>query len=178
MGFPSFASGDVLLAADMNAVGLWLVKTQTIGTTVSTQAVTDAFSASYDHYLITVGGGTASTGGNIKMTFSGAGATDYYEGRPGINLSTGAFVGNVTNGGSEFIVGQYSTTGKQMYTVLMNPFNTTLTRHISPGYLIGTTETAASTGVLNNSTSYTGFTLTASSGTWTGGTIRVYGYRN
>jgi hypothetical protein len=33
-------------------------------------------------------------------------------------------------------------------------------------------------GFLNNTTSYTAFTFTPSSGTLTGGTIRVYGYRN
>jgi hypothetical protein len=33
-------------------------------------------------------------------------------------------------------------------------------------------------GYVDNATQYTGFTLTAGSGTFTGGTIRVYGYRN
>jgi len=33
-------------------------------------------------------------------------------------------------------------------------------------------------GYLANTTSYTGFTITAGAGTMTGGTIRVYGYRN
>jgi hypothetical protein len=32
-------------------------------------------------------------------------------------------------------------------------------------------------GYLNDATSYTAFTITASSGTMTGGTITVYGYR-
>ena len=45
MSFPVFASGDVLNASDMNGVGLWLVKTQTIGTGVSSVVVTGAFSA-------------------------------------------------------------------------------------------------------------------------------------
>jgi hypothetical protein len=33
-------------------------------------------------------------------------------------------------------------------------------------------------GFLNDSTAYTGFTILASTGTLTGGTIRVYGMRN
>jgi hypothetical protein len=33
-------------------------------------------------------------------------------------------------------------------------------------------------GILNNSTAYTAFTLTTSTGTLTGGEIRVYGYAN
>jgi hypothetical protein len=33
-------------------------------------------------------------------------------------------------------------------------------------------------GFLNDSTAYTAFTFTANTGTWTGGTIRVYGLQN
>jgi len=33
-------------------------------------------------------------------------------------------------------------------------------------------------GYVNNTTQYTAFTISPSSGTLTGGTIRVYGYRN
>jgi hypothetical protein len=36
----------------------------------------------------------------------------------------------------------------------------------------------ANTGFLNDTTQYTGFTIAAASGTMTGGSIRVYGYRN
>ena len=175
MGYPVFASGDVLLATDMNAVGLWLVKTQTIS--ASPQAVTDCFSASYDNYIITVSGGTASTSGNIEMSFSGV-TNGMYEGRAGVSIPAGAFVGNVTDNGAKFLTGTYSTTGKFMYTILLNPFLSTQTRHITPGFLASTSEVTSSTGFINNTSSFTGFTLTASSGTWTGGTIRVYGLRN
>ncbi len=49
MTYPSFSAGDILTAADMNAVGLWLVKTQTVGTAVASVTVTDAFSSTYDN---------------------------------------------------------------------------------------------------------------------------------
>ena len=39
-------------------------------------------------------------------------------------------------------------------------------------------ETGTTTGYLTNTTSYTAFTLLTLSGTVTGGTIRVYGYKN
>jgi hypothetical protein len=38
-------------------------------------------------------------------------------------------------------------------------------------------EAGAGGGILNNSTSYTAFTITPASGTYTGGTIYVYGYK-
>jgi hypothetical protein len=57
---PDFTTGAVLTAAQMNAVGLWLVKTQTVGSAVPDVTVTDAFSADYDNYKILYTGGTAS----------------------------------------------------------------------------------------------------------------------
>ena len=79
MTYPTFNSGDVLTAAEMNAVGLWLVKTQTIGTAVSSVTVTGAFSTDYDAYQIVVTGGTFNTTlvwGVFQ--FSSAHTTGYY----------------------------------------------------------------------------------------------------
>ena len=60
MTYPSFSAGEVFRAQDANAVGLWLVKSQTIGTGVSSVTVTDAFSADYDSYKIVISGGVGS----------------------------------------------------------------------------------------------------------------------
>jgi hypothetical protein len=50
MTYP-WASGEVLTAADLNAyAGLILVKTQTIGTAVSSVTVTGAFSSTFQNY--------------------------------------------------------------------------------------------------------------------------------
>jgi hypothetical protein len=62
---------------------------------------------------------------------------------------------------------------------LQNPFlakTTTINADLSAAD--ATTYVANYVGWLNNTTSYTAFTLTASGGTMTGGTIRVYGYQN
>ena len=67
MTYPVFASGDVLNASDMNAVGMWLVKTQTIGTAVSSVQVTNAFSTNYRNYLILLDGGVGSTSSDIAL---------------------------------------------------------------------------------------------------------------
>jgi hypothetical protein len=176
MTFPTFSAGEVLRAEDMNAVSSWLVKSQTIGAGVSSVVVTGAFSADYDQYVITLAGGTASTSNLISLRL-GSTATGYFEGRPGVAIVGGAFIGNVTNGGAEFFVGQFTTTGKAMHTLLMNPFLATETRHFSQGYQQATTAVAYSAGILNDTTSYTSFTLAPLAGTWTGGTINVYGYK-
>ena len=171
--------GQILTSAYVNNninSGMVYVTSATIGTGVSTVTVSGAFSATYDQYHIIINGGTASTSDLITMTL-GATATGYYEGRPGILIPGGAYAGNVTNNGGNFFVGQFTTTGKSMSTVLANPFLATETRHYSQGFSTGTSSCAYSSGVLNNTTSYTAFTLSANSGTWTGGTVTVYGFR-
>jgi hypothetical protein len=84
---PDFTAGQVLTAAQMNQIGLWLVKTQTIGTAVSSVTVTGAFTADYHSYLIRVIGGTASTSLTLNLTL-GSTVTGYYYGG-----STGTYAG-------------------------------------------------------------------------------------
>jgi hypothetical protein len=180
MAIKTFTTGEVLTASDTNTYlansGMVYVTSATIGTGVSTVTVSGAFSATYDQYHIIINGGTASTSDFIAMTL-GATTTGYYEGRPGIAIPGGAYAGNITNNGGNFFVGQFTTTGKSMSTVLANPFLATETRHYSQGFSTSTSSCAYSSGVLNNTTSYTAFTLAANAGTWTGGTVTVYGFR-
>ena len=68
---PVFVSGAILTAAQMNAVGLWLIKTQTIGSAVSSVSITDVFSSDYDNYLIKITGMTASAQADTTMQLAG-----------------------------------------------------------------------------------------------------------
>jgi len=77
MPVPVFTAGETLDASEMNAVGLWLVKTQTIGTGVSSVAVTSAFSTNYDTYRIVVSGGVATNTDVMRLTL-GSTTTGYY----------------------------------------------------------------------------------------------------
>jgi hypothetical protein len=180
MADQTFTSGQILTAAQMTTLqtntGLCFISSTTIGSAVSSVTVSGAFSTTYDQYVITVSGGTASTSNLISMTL-GATATGYYEGRPGVTLVGGAFVGNVTSNGAQFFTGQFTTTGKYMNTIVVNPFLSTETKHMSQGYNTDTTAVSLSNGWLNNTTSYTAFTLAPLAGTWTGGIVNVYGYR-
>lgn len=176
MSFPSFSSGDVLTAADMNAVGLWLVKTQTIGTTVSSVTVSDAFSADYANYKIMISGGAASTGLFIRFQL-GATTTGYNTAYSGVTYSTGAASTSADNNAANFsAVGIATTTSINLNIDVINP---QLAEHT---YVSGAHADATVgrnyAGYLANTTAYTAFTLATSTGTLTGGTIRVYGYRN
>ena len=177
MTFPVFASGDVLNASDMNAVGLWLVKTQTIGSAVSSVAVTNAFSSDYDAYKITVTGGVASASdGDFNLILTGSTASYY---NTTIYASYGAATASVVganNGAAWTFLGAAGTSTLSLEMTLINPFlakPTLLQTSITRSDIAGTTN-----GRHAVSTSYTGFTLSPSSGTITGGNIRVYGYRN
>lgn len=177
MGFPSFASGDILTATDMNAVGLWLVKTQTVGTAVSSVAVTGAFSSTYANYLITLQGGTSSADCSIGISL-GASATGYYGfmvyGAVTANTVIGIARNNLTlmnyvGGGS---AGQAAIVNVQV----MGPNAAAYTQFI--GRYQNSTNYGTMQGEHRVATAYTDFTLTPDTGTLTGGTIRVYGYRN
>jgi len=181
MTFPVFASGDVLNASDMNAVGLWLVKTQTIGSAVSSVTVTGAFSADYDNYFVTISGGAGSQSAAVNLTL-GSTATGYYwaANYAQYNTATGGFF----NGNNDTKFGElcYMSTGAiNLEFVVKNPFlaDETFVNWRNAGAATTTINlNVTGGGYINNTTSYTAFTLTTAAGTMTGGTIRVYGYRN
>jgi hypothetical protein len=183
MTFPTFATGNVLTAADMNAVGLWLVKTQTVGSAVSSVTVTGAFSADYENYKIIYSGGTASvTVGDLLMTL-GSTATGYYWGSSRVVYNGGTFQGSGSgaSAGVSWRVGATTSTRIHMDCDLLQPFTAVQASYSSMAPYVGGTTSysfAMLGGYLDNTTSYTAFTLTPNSGTISGGTIRVYGYRN
>ncbi|MGA0096701.1 MAG: hypothetical protein ACO3IP_09325 [Burkholderiaceae bacterium] len=157
---------------------LTLVKTQTIGSAVSTVTVTNAFSATYDAYKITVIGGAGSTTENIRMQL-GASTASYYDGVLYIAntaLTTPASAG--TNNGSIFArVGSCDSDGIQINIDIIGPFLAKQTSFHGV-YAYGPSAMGVAFGFHNVSTSYTDFTLSPGSGTLTGGEIRVYGYAN
>jgi len=161
---------------------LTLIKAQTIGTTVSSVAVTDVFSATYDNYLVLLTGGVASTSTYLALTL-GATATGYYWGVNGIRWDTGAAGTNFGSNAASFGNAAYGNSDTIFGVInILNPFNTKQTGFTQQ--LIVNLTTVASPlfggGYLANTTSYTAFTLTTATGgaTLTGGTIRVYGYQN
>ena len=158
---------------------LQLIKTQTIGSAVSSVTVSDAFSSIYDNYKITVSGGVASTDDAITLQL-GATTTGYYAGFSGAVYSSGAAsVGSNNNTASFTQIGYGSTDSLFVDCTLTNPFATKKT-FVSGGFAFPQTTNVSRSyhGFVNNTTSYTAFTLAATSGTFTGGTIRVYGYAN
>jgi len=180
MSFPSFNAGEVLTAADMNAVGLWLVKTQTVGTGVSSIVVSSAFSTDYDSYRIIIRGVDCSVADNSYfLTLSGSTGSTYSSILNWLDYATGAFSGTRLNSSNSGFLLALSGAENETNIVIdiHNPFRTLRTTYTAQS--ANSAYNTFSGGRDSNTASSTGFTIVAPAGqSFTGGTIRVYGYRN
>jgi hypothetical protein len=159
--------------------GLVLIAAQTIGAAVSSVAVTGVFSSTYDNYKITISGGAASANANLALQL-GATTTGYYAGYSRITYSTGAANLIADNNAANFSrAGASNTNGLSMTLDLLAP-NLAKNTFIAGTYADPNTASSSGPygGFLNDTTAYTAFTVIPSSGTLTGGVIRVYGYAN
>ena len=166
----------VLSTGRANPGGLDLIKTQTIGSAVSSVEVTDAFSSTYDNYLILVSGGVGSTNINLRLTL-GSTATGYSYAGFYAQYSSAGVVATNTNTATFFDVGYATSNAISSRIELESP--NLAKRTIIRAQATGSTTTWYRfdyAGFLDNATQYTAFTLTCSTGTITGGTISVYGY--
>ena len=159
------------------APGLVLIKTQTIGTTVASVAVTSAFSSTYDNYKIQINGGVGTADTELQLQL-GATTTGYYS-----SLNYGTYAGatpvnaNTSNGANFTYAGNVDTGMISANLELLAP-NLAKKTSISGTFARMTTGGIAGpyNGFLNNTTQYTDFTIFPQTGTLTGGTIYVYGY--
>jgi len=161
------------------AGALVLVSATTIGNGVSTHTVNPAFSSTYDNYLITISGGVAS--GSVDLSLQlGATTTGYYAGYSRVNYATGSASAASNNNAASFTaIGVGTTNSLHAFVNVLSP-NLAKNTNINGGYGITLAGSSSSVfaGFLNDSTQYTAFTIAPSSGTLTGGTVRLYGYAN
>ena len=174
---PDFSVGQVLTAAAMDAVGLWLVKTDTVGTGVSSHTVTGAFTADYVNYRVLYTGGTASGTGGIRFQLGGS--TSTYYNTVNYSLWSGGGVTSVTNNNSvgywQYAGAVDSNANAFMCIDVYEPNVARSTRFQGSWVQVDSGGTTA--GIHRTNTAYTDFTITPDSGTLTGGTIYIYGYR-
>jgi hypothetical protein len=167
----------VMIADTDTPPGLELVKVQAVGTSVSSVEVTSAFSATWDTYFVAYSGGILSADTHIACQIGNATST-YYGAFMYGQYSTTTVAGANDNNAVRFnFVGggdQYN--GASCMFTVNNPFLTKQT--YIHGISAYSTPAGTYTGRLANANSYSSFTLIPNTGTMTGGTIRVYGYRN
>ena len=154
--------------------GLVLVKTQTIGSGVSSVTVSDAFSSTFDNYRIVTSGTTMSVNTSIQLRL-GASATGYY------NAWSGSYYTATANNGGQnnqtaALVGGGDSLAAFVACDVFRPFASQYTIYQWSGAFVDAAITGAGRHAV--AASYSDFTFLAGSGTMTGGTIRVYGYNN
>ena len=157
--------------------GLVLVKSQTIGSGVSSVTVTGAFSSTFDNYRIVVANIDASAAGYSLQLIFGAVTTGYYGSRY-YDLYTGSGNSITRMNNASFIYGPIVGQNGDTYASLDVLMPNQATRTGVHGTMYGSGYTFVLGAQEISTTQHTAFTLTASLGTWTGGTIRVYGYNN
>jgi len=179
MAIKTFTTGEVLTAADTNTYlansGLVYVTSATVGTGVSSVTVSSAFNITYDNYKIIYSGGVGSATTSIRMTL-GSANTQYYMMLTFVAWTSAAYTFLATdNGASWQQAGSMDANQTAVNLDVLSPFASkytmfsgTYTRSDLGGPLFG---------VQKSTTSFTAFTFTPESGTLTGGTITVYGYR-
>lgn len=158
--------------------GLELIKTQTVGSAVSSVTVSDAFSSTYENYKITMNS-VGSTNHSVAISL-GSSVTGYNQIMFYSDSTVGtALITNRNNASGLNWVGGCAGNGfSSIVSVdLLGPFSSNYTRVINGSYQDGTAY-GIMQGEHRVAASYTSFILTPNSGTITGGTIRVYGYRN
>ena len=153
---------------------LVLISSTTIGTAVSSVTVSNAFSAAYDAYRVLITGGTMSVSNNIGLKL-GASTTQYYLSAVDLEYGGPSYSYRVNNGASWTLAARGDSTGISCDFNLVGVATATYTKFNS--IYISTNSTFTPQGIHAVGTAYTDFTLTPASGTLTGGTIKVYGYK-
>jgi hypothetical protein len=156
--------------------------TVTVGTSNTSIDIRGCFSSLYSSYRIVWSGIAASVGGNAMLgkclvggtaTTAGFYGNTYYVANSAAGALTNATRVNTSYAEVGNITSTYTNAG---FVDIQQPFATSATYTSFSAcddfyWRIGT-------DILRNTTSYDGFQLSPTAGALTGGTIRVYGYRN
>jgi hypothetical protein len=173
--------GQVLTSAYVNNninSGLVYVSSTTVGTGVSTVAVNNCFSSTYDSYKVIWHGGNLNATTLLTCYMGTAPAGTSYQGARTATNTAGTIQLAADSNNSSWV---YAAAGTLDFCIFScefhNPF-LAKTTVIDSMYTEGTGASGRYVGFLQNTTSYTGFTLDPNGAdTMTGGTITVYGYR-
>jgi len=164
-----------------NPEGLELIKVQTVGSAVGSVTVTDVFSATYHNYKIVYSGGVSSSFTDTAIYLgSTLPANGYYSSYVHAVFSSGSALNAPTVNGQYIRYVGISASGVMSCAIeVTSPFESKITTITAPHvYTSSGGYAGIQVGFHDSSASFTSFTLMPASGTFTGGTVKVYGYRN
>jgi hypothetical protein len=157
--------------------GLQLIKTQTIGSAVSSVTVSDVFSNTFANYRIVVSNVDASTNNTgifwqLGATTSGYYSSEYYDAYTG--ASTGV---NRRSNAASWEVGVGNS--DDMTTIIIDVYSPNLAMRTQfTGMFQNALYSGWAGGYQDSLTQFTSFLFAPGGGTLTGGSVRVYGYAN
>jgi hypothetical protein len=174
---PTFYTGDVLTAAQMNAAAMWKIQTFTPSSNQGAFTMNSAFSADYDSYRLIWSGGVGVGAGSISVTL-GASVAGYGWSLPYVVYGAGATGGtSIGPNGSAFpLTGTFTTAYGNFDMTIVDPFKAKYTR--INGTYASLTEAGMYAGLHAVANSYTSLTLTPVTANINGGTFTLYGVRN
>jgi len=152
----------------------------TVGSSVSSVVIGNAFSSLYQDYRVMYSGGVANGSIYLNFTLSGA-STNYFGSLYGAAYTTGSPIGLGINAGSTWLYAGLATTAYTNLDCDIYMPNMARNTLISTRWTfnLGATGYSNFNGEQASTTQHTGFTITPTAGGFlTGGIIRVYGYRN
>lgn len=195
---PDFTTGQVLTAAQMNAVGLWRITgltasftggtagsvsngVITVGSNNTVITVTDCFNADFKNYLLHIKTNSNSvSNADIQLqlrTSGGSTSTTGYYGMwiyASYSTTSVAAAGNNNGAYFSFFANALGTNGFNATATIMSPNEarrTMVSSNTARGDIAGTYN-----GYHDVGTAYTSCVLTCGGGNMTGGTIVFYGY--
>jgi len=175
---PDFVALSTLTAAQMNLVGGWVVKRDTI-VAGSSHIVTGAFNADFTNYQVLITGVTVVTGTPNMLAQLRVGATTattaYYWAGTNVNYSTANV--ETTSNTSSWKMGLGGTTNAQHFSLqVFRPFDVAATTFYVNAAGVNAVHQIG--GYHATAASYDQLVLSVSSSTLVGGTVTVIGYRD
>jgi hypothetical protein len=146
-----------------------------IGLVQSSVTVANAFSSNYDNYKILIQNTSSSTLNGVRLQLASSTGSTYSTANMNIAYSSASVTPEVASNATQWSIG----TGQGLTSItldLISPFLATDSQVMAQSSC--DTFVSWRSGRDSADLSSTGFVLSLTSGTITGGTIRIYGYRN
>jgi hypothetical protein len=194
---PDFTSGQILTAAQMNGIGLWKMTgitasftggsagtvsngIVTIGSANTEISISNAFNADFLNYKIIVSVNSVSAANTaLAFRFGGAASNYAYTSVIAAFDSLGPTNASTTGVNEGAFALAFQTEGCDAVADVFRPNLASWTTYTSQNIARNSTSNAQFrqyAGVHGTSTAYTSFSVRTLSGSFTGGTISVYGY--
>jgi hypothetical protein len=156
--------------------GLTFISSTTVGSAVSSVTVSNCFSSTYTNYRVIISNIDATLGDQVMGFQLGNSTASYYSASRFASYLGGTTESNRNNQNSAYLFATESANDTNGSFDIFCPFLATRTTWAGIAFTYAYTTIFG--GLHTVETSYSGFTLLNLNGTFTGGTIRVYGYQN